>query len=219
MTRFYDSSNPSAANASVWKDFTAPNISQYQIADSYSPRHIARYLEEETDPQISAQHGLRQRFHALSSKVSKKALRIVHDNYISLVAEKYSQIPDLFTTAAIQPISCNFIEKSSGTPQGLPSADGPLFWYVLSFSWSSSASDTIINELVEALDSKINAAFEKAGVREKYLYLNDADSSQDVLETYPEENVKKLISIRNKYDPDKVLTDLLVGGWKIADLA
>jgi FAD/FMN-containing dehydrogenase len=49
-----------------------------------------------------------------------------------------------------------------------------------------------------------------------WIYVNDADKGQDVFGGYPVENVKALQRIRQKYDPDRVFTDLMPGGWKVA---
>lgn len=49
----------------------------------------------------------------------------------------------------------------------------------------------------------------------RYLYLNDADADQDAFEAYGKESVDRLKEIRDKYDPSKVYTDLMPGGFKV----
>ncbi|KAI0198820.1 FAD-binding domain-containing protein [Astrocystis sublimbata] len=52
----------------------------------------------------------------------------------------------------------------------------------------------------------------------RWLYMNYADKSQDVLASYGPENVKKLIEVADKYDPDRVFQKLCPGGWKLPRL-
>lgn len=48
-----------------------------------------------------------------------------------------------------------------------------------------------------------------------FYYLNEADEGQPVFESYPPENLKGLRKIRQKYDPKRIFTDLMPGGFKV----
>ncbi|TVY81422.1 FAD-dependent monooxygenase yanF [Lachnellula suecica] len=48
-------------------------------------------------------------------------------------------------------------------------------------------------------------------------YIMIEESITDVFGGYPAENVQELKTIREKYDPNRVYTDLMPGGWKVAD--
>lgn len=61
------------------------------------------------------------------------------------------------------------------------------------------------------MDEKLAAAGQKAD----YKYLNDADKGQKVFENYGGDNLAKLKQIRAKYDPTRLYTDSLTGGWKV----
>ena len=52
----------------------------------------------------------------------------------------------------------------------------------------------------------------------RWLYMNYADKSQDVLASYGPENVKKMREVANRYDPDRVFQTLCPGGWKLPKL-
>ncbi|KAI0521296.1 FAD-binding domain-containing protein [Xylaria bambusicola] len=52
----------------------------------------------------------------------------------------------------------------------------------------------------------------------RWLYMNYADKSQDVLTSYGPENVKKMREAANHYDPDGVFQKLCPGGWKLPEL-
>lgn len=48
-----------------------------------------------------------------------------------------------------------------------------------------------------------------------WLYMNYADSSQNVLGSYGVENVEELRRVAARYDPERVFQKLCPGGWKI----
>lgn len=54
-----------------------------------------------------------------------------------------------------------------------------------------------------------------AGVGQTFIYMNDAADNQDAIGSYPAANIAKLQSIRSKYDPNLVFTNLETGGYKI----
>ncbi|RWA06752.1 hypothetical protein EKO27_g8356 [Xylaria grammica] len=51
-----------------------------------------------------------------------------------------------------------------------------------------------------------------------WVYMNYADRSQKVLQSYGEDNVKKMKEVAVKYDPDGVFQRLCPGGFKLADV-
>ena len=48
-----------------------------------------------------------------------------------------------------------------------------------------------------------------------YRYMNYADASQDVLASYGEENVRKMLEVSSKYDPERILQKRVPGGFKL----
>ena len=90
----------------------------------------------------------------------------------------------------------------------------------LSLSYSNNAAyEPIVTEFLHRIGQRIRAALCENGLEHiisPWIYLNDADKGQDVFGGYPAENVQALQKLRNKYDPDRVFTDLMPGGWKVA---
>lgn len=66
------------------------------------------------------------------------------------------------------------------------------------------------------VNANITAQLAAINATKAYNYLNDVDQDQDVFGGYPAANVERLKSIRDKYDPEMVFTDLMPGGWKVA---
>ena len=86
---------------------------------------------------------------------------------------------------------------------------------VENFSWQSSSDDARIYATMKKVTATIEAKLSAAGQLAKYQYLNDAGEGQKIFQSYGTGNLAKLKTIRNKYDPNRYYTDLLVGGWKV----
>lgn len=74
-----------------------------------------------------------------------------------------------------------------------------------------------MSDFMKKLNADVSANLSTLhNVMSPFLYLNYANQEQHVFEGYPEANVKKMQSIRDKYDPNMVFTELISGGWKVA---
>ncbi|KAL1593647.1 hypothetical protein SLS59_009161 [Nothophoma quercina] len=161
-------------------------------------------------------YGLRQKFRVVSIKATAEALAIVHDTYFaSLVASGLAnKVPDFFSGLAFNVVNLNMAQQSAGLPQNLPLE--PAFWVEESVTWSSDGTyDTEVEEWVKSVNVEIEAKLKEVDGLSRYIYLNDADKGQKVFESYGSESVEKLKTIRDKYDPDRIFTDLMPGGWKV----
>ncbi|KAJ4985548.1 Bifunctional solanapyrone synthase 4 [Stagonosporopsis vannaccii] len=210
--KFYDSpiDNPKA-----FENFSAPRLPP--VADSYAPQPLADYIAA-TD--ALQPNGLRQTFRTLSSVVNRDAVQKIHDTFISQVSSKFSNVPGLQASITFQPVTKSFLEKSAesgGNPQGVNISKAPYFWVVENWTYTDSAYDASVEAAADAITANINALLAQKSYSATYLYMNDAGKGQRVFQGYPAANLRKLKAIRTKYDPLRVYTDLLVGGWKVAD--
>ena len=87
---------------------------------------------------------------------------------------------------------------------------------VENFSWTDPADDAKINAFAIQVTATIEAKLAAAGQAAQYHYMNDAGLGQEIFQNYPAANLAKLKTIRAKYDPLCVYTDLMPGGWKVA---
>lgn len=114
-------------------------------------------------------------------------------------------------------ITPSFLAASNagiGCPQGV--SEDPQFWVEESYSWGNAADSPTIDAFIATVNANMTAQLEAAGATIPYLYLNDADQTQDVFSGYPAANVERLKTIRDKYDPGMVFTNLMPGGQKVA---
>ncbi|KAF4874997.1 Bifunctional solanapyrone synthase [Colletotrichum siamense] len=195
--RFYDSET---APATAFENFTSPVLAP--VADSYALQPLAE-------------------FRVLSLVVNREAVDLVHDSFIAAATSKLSSIIGLSASITFQPITKEFIEqgisRGGPNPQGVDPAKAPYFWVVENLSWQDAKDDVAARGFAETVTADIEAALEAKGVAGGYLYLNDAGKGQRIFQTYPAANLARLKAVRTKYDPLRIYTSLLVGGWKVLD--
>lgn len=160
-------------------------------------------------------HGFRQKFRVVPIKATKEAARIVHDNFFDSLAANglADRVPGFFTGLAYNAVTPTMARESAGLPQNIPQEAA--FWVEQSVSWSDAADDAAIEEWIVSADAAMDEELKKIDGTNRYLYLNDADADQNVFEAYGKESVDRLKEIRDKYDPSKVYTDLMPGGFKV----
>lgn len=161
------------------------------------------------------------RFRVLSLVVDRDAVDYVHDTFIAAATAKLSGVVGLSASVTFQPITKEFIQQGiakGGNPQGVDPAKAPYFWVVENLSWQDAKDDATASSFADSVTADIEAGLEARGVAGGYLYLNDAGKGQPIFQSYPAANLARLKAIRTKYDPLRIFTNLLVGGWKVADV-
>ncbi|KAK7729790.1 hypothetical protein SLS53_009206 [Cytospora paraplurivora] len=164
--------------------------------------------------------GMREAWWMLPMRANREALQIVHDTYFEMIQEYFADMSGWITGFAPIIISKEFVVagiKNGGDPMGLDPTQAPYIWIEESITWSNEEDDATVQAFYKAFNANVTTQLEPLGVLHKYIYLNDANEAQDVYAGYPKSSVLILQTIRDKYDPDKVFTNLMPGGWKIAD--
>ncbi|KAI9660648.1 MAG: hypothetical protein M1821_010000 [Bathelium mastoideum] len=217
---FYDSKTPlGGLNATGLQNFTAPTM--IPTASTYVQQTMFEWAEE-LDVGLVALKGWRQGFYAVSAINAPDTVQIIHDTYMQTAMQMLANVTDIMVELALQPVSKHWIEMSNnvtgGNPFGLDASKAPYVFVDESLSWLSPSDDATIENFVQIANQKVNAALDAKGLRVPFVYVNDADGGQAIFQGYGEENVKKLQSIREKYDPERIYTDMMPGGWKVADI-
>jgi FAD/FMN-containing dehydrogenase len=210
-TRFYDAAT---VNPTVFSNFSVPKMTP--VVDGFAYQPLSEYLRS-TDP--LQPNGLRQEFRTLSFSVDERAIAYVHDQFLGQINE-LAAVAGLTASFTFQPIPKSFIQagiNAGGNPQGVPINKAPYIWIVLNWSWTNTADDAAVRSFATRITAQVEQQFSALGVASPYHYLNDAGPGQPVFQGYPAANLAKLKTIRNKYDPSKVFTELMPGGWKVAN--
>lgn len=160
-------------------------------------------------------YGFRQKFRVVSIKATREAAQIVHDQFFNTLKANglADRAPGFFAGLAFNAITPTFASASAGIPQNVPQEAA--FWVEQSVSWSDEANDADVEEWISGADAAMDEQLGAIDARSRYVYLNDADQGQEVFETYGQESVDRLKEIRAKYDPKKVYTELMPGGFKV----
>ncbi|KAI3329680.1 hypothetical protein F4824DRAFT_516653 [Ustulina deusta] len=146
----------------------------------------------------------------------------LHDN---LVEELLAFIPegDFITQCLVQPLPRHYGQKSAATNIGNimgvenQPVDGLMFVAVVMVKTPEQNSFAYekVRAWVEAL--RAFASNIENGIL-PWLYMNYADKSQPVLQSYGPDNVRRMKQVAAKYDPKGVFQRLCPGGFKLADV-
>ncbi|KAK7183117.1 hypothetical protein DPSP01_010902 [Paraphaeosphaeria sporulosa] len=200
-TKFFNGSIKSVNDSSTLKP---------QSLAEYS--RLTKFAFEEGGPG----YGFRQRFRVVPAKATREAMDIIHDNWFDLLKERdlANRITGFFCGLAYNAVTRTMARMSEGSPQNVDQE--PAFWVEESISWSNAEDDPQITKFLEDVNAKIEAQLKEKDLMARYIYLNDANKGQGVFESYGNENVRKLQAIRDRYDPNRIYTDLMPGGFKVA---
>ncbi|KAH6660933.1 FAD binding domain-containing protein [Truncatella angustata] len=104
----------------------------------------------------------------------------------------------------------------TGNPLGVdPATKGTYLCWAGVVEWVGDSYADVVNEWVENTTALINKATQAAGIYDAFNYMGDAAGFQDIYAGYGSGNQAKLLSISQKYDPDRVFQERLPGGFKI----
>lgn len=215
-TLFYNGSvAPTTGPFSRFLDETT--LPSVNASSTLAPRTLAQSAQQ-LFPAFGAGgpgYGFRQKFRVVPTAATAEALRIVHDTYFDALRSSgiADRVPGFFSGLAFNAITRRFAAASAGTPQNIPVE--PAFWIEESVSWAEAGDDAEVEEWVRGVNGEIEARLEAVGASNRYVYLNDADKGQEVFRGYGEESLERLRAVRAKYDPQRVFTDLMPGGFKV----
>ncbi|KAF0318916.1 hypothetical protein K4K61_002830 [Colletotrichum sp. SAR11_59] len=162
-------------------------------------------------------YGSRQRFHLLPIYANKEAMLIAHDMYFELAKSTFSNTEGGIIGFAFNPITSALLAATNAQPGAIQGIDeSPSFWIEQTYSWTNEADDKVFDNFISEFNTKVRERLEPMGVLYPFYYLNEADIGQPVFESYPDGNLDRLKEIRAKYDPGRVFTDLMPGGFKVA---
>ncbi|KAJ2997224.1 hypothetical protein NUW58_g722 [Xylaria curta] len=145
----------------------------------------------------------------------------LHDR---LVSSLLSFVPegDFMSQCIFQPLPTIIAQHSvreGGNIMGLEDneSDGILFQMITMMKTPEQHAFAYA-QLKACVESLRDFAGSVEGGLFRWLYMNYADKSQDVLGSYGPENVKKMREVADKYDPTGVFQKLCPGGWKLAKI-
>lgn len=149
---------------------------------------------------------------------TEESIAAIYDFFIAEF-EKIKDVPGLRAGLSLQPITDDFINagfKNGGNPMGLwNNRRGPYVWVGQSIGWTNAEDD----EKVWAANKRATEAYEQwgneRGLYDDFVFMNEADHTQDPFDSYGLINKVWLKFVRFKYDPSSVFQKLMPGGFKL----
>ncbi|KAF7534356.1 hypothetical protein G7054_g6300 [Neopestalotiopsis clavispora] len=139
------------------------------------------------------------------------------DTYFESIAE-LAEVEGFSATFSMLPVT-SIVTSAPENAMGLGSDDGPAIWYVESPLWSNIEDDERVFAVHAQANANIKEKLSAAGLGPlPFMYLSDIEKAQipELFPAYGAENLARMKEIRDKYDPERVFTDLVPGGAKVA---
>lgn len=213
--------NGGDAAPAFFANFSAPRMPP--VTDDFGPVAGMGAAAARMARGVDRLRGFREGWWFLTVRADRRALRLIHDTYMAFCEAYLAGVEAWITGLAFNIVSRQFVAAAGvgngagGDPMGLDPAGAPLVMIEESVTWYHASDDDTVRDFYAAFNANITAQLGPLGVLSDFVYLNDANGAQDVFAGYPLGNVRRLQAIRDKYDPGRVFTDLMPGGWKVAD--
>ncbi|KAK1726997.1 FAD binding domain-containing protein [Colletotrichum acutatum] len=211
--------NGNATHPAVLGDFLGDLLTPDNSARSLAPFLMGRYHQaiEPSFQEGGRPYGSRQRFHMLPIYANKEAMLVAHDMFFELANSAFKETRGGIIGFAFNPITWAFLAATNAQPGALQNIDeSPACWIEQTYSWTDEADDQVFDTFISDFNTRVRERLEPVGALYPFYYLNEADVGQPVFESYLTGNLGRLKEIRNKYDPARVFTDLMPGGFKVA---
>lgn len=215
-TLFYNGNNTSP---NILQDFLGGLLTPVNSSNTLSPLSLGQYsrLVNPAFEQGGQSYGQRQRFHLLPILANRDAMQLVHDKYYKAARAHFNHTQDAVIGLAFNPITKQLLAATNAEPGALQGLDEtPALWIELTFSWKHASDDPVVDSFIQSFAAEISSDLANLNAWGSFYYMNEADKGQPVFESYPAGNLGRLKDIRCKYDPKRVFTDLMPGGFKIA---
>ncbi|KAJ6570598.1 hypothetical protein DFH09DRAFT_1153858 [Mycena vulgaris] len=121
-------------------------------------------------------------------------------------------------TAAFQPVNVGLVAagaRHGGNPTGLSPEDGDLMIHLATVTWEDPADDIVLKAAVQEYLAWARETAAQRGLLNRFIYLNYALGTQDVMGGVGSENRDELRRIRAIYDPQSMFANYWKGGYKL----
>ena len=134
-----------------------------------------------------------------------------------LVLKKF-KVEGLRWTMTLQRLHPAIVAKSpdlGGNSIGLQATSEPLIICILSYAWTLASDDDLMERTGRSFINEIDEASTKAGLFNRYKYINYAASFQDPIGGYGPQNKASLRKVSIKYDRKRLFQKAVPGGFKL----
>ncbi|OPB41126.1 FAD binding domain protein [Trichoderma guizhouense] len=170
-----------------------------------SLKNLCDEMDSQNEP------GFRFRTSSLSVKFDLSTLEqidAIHKESVALLKDCDGFVPSIL----YQPLLRSMLPRDEiGNALGIKPEDTPLIIIAILWRWTDIQHDKMIFDVADQFVDKVEKAARAQGTFYPYQYLNYAARHQDVYGSYGEENRKRLLEIKAKYDPEDLMSTLRPG--------
>ncbi|ROW12031.1 hypothetical protein VPNG_05197 [Cytospora leucostoma] len=150
-------------------------------------------------------------------RADASTLKSAADLYTTGIAPLQESVAGLVCSLTFQPYPISLLRASvakGGNSLGLD-PEVPAVSVLLLTYWASRDDDDRVNETFKGILEAIQGVAAEKGTALDYVYLNYAAAFQKPLDSYGQENKRKLQEVSRKYDPEGLFQKGVPGGFKL----
>ncbi|KAG7093432.1 hypothetical protein E1B28_007111 [Marasmius oreades] len=196
---------------SLWSNFEEVK----PLIDTTGVKSLMDITEEfqEADP---GKHG-RSLWSSMTYKANVQFHLDLHQRGVELFGA-YQNRPGVLWGVGVQPLPRNVSEaalNSGGSPLNLSGDDGELWVMIFTSDWLDPADDEVMIESSRQLIHWAETEATHRGLFHPFVYMNYAAGFEDVMVRSTGKNLKKMMEVKKVYDPNDLLDETWMGGFKL----
>ncbi|RYP21123.1 hypothetical protein DL765_002412 [Monosporascus sp. GIB2] len=182
-----------------------------------STQRIANITDLVMETEMNNPKGIRQGSATVTIYSSVPAIKATVRAWNASLASVRS-IPGIVWGLGMDPLPPHlYMKHAESNALGLATRkESTLIVVHLTMSWSDATDDDAVDHAARELIATIEQDTRALDALDPYLYINYAAPWQRPIDSYGEASVERLRSVRRAYDPNRVFTDLVPGGFKVS---
>ncbi|PMD66410.1 FAD binding domain-containing protein, partial [Hyaloscypha bicolor E] len=198
----------------VFKEFEA-------VKNIYSTTRITKMTGVVAEVDWMNKIGYRQSWATATFKISVPFLSKLVDIFIA-ETDTIKHVDGFLPSLILQIITKDEISafrKHGGNALGISEDEGPLLLLNDAIRYSDPADDEKVHNANDRFMNRAVALAKVMGLDHRYIYQNYANQTQDVFAGLSPENKQRLLQIQKRHDPERVLSRLQPGAFRLQESA
>ncbi|KAK8112600.1 oxidoreductase [Apiospora sp. TS-2023a] len=148
----------------------------------------------------------------LSTEAVLHAIYAVWNDAVSAIKD----VPGIVWLLMFDPVPPTFYARhADANAMGLTGRDGAALLVILmQVEWRNEADNELVNSTAKIMMNNIEKEATALGAYDPFVFLNYAMPDQNPIASYGEENVRRLVAVRDRVDPAGMFTKQVPGGTR-----
>lgn len=199
-----------------------PVFKEFEAAKNiYSTTRITKMTGIVAEVDWMNKIGYRQSWATATFKISVPFLSKLVDIFIA-ETDPIKHVAGFLPSLILQIITKDEISafrKHGGNALGISEDEGPLLLLNDAIRYSDAADDEKVHNANDRFMNRAVALSKEMGLDHRYIYQNYANQTQDVFAGLSPENKQRLLQIQKRHDPERVLSRLQPGAFRLQESA